>query len=72
MLISRCLTAHADIRQKIIPILDAALAAVADPKAAVLSVLQRVGDTLTVGTRSYDLACYRRIIVIGAGKPGHR
>jgi hydroxypyruvate reductase len=56
-------------RQKILPILEAALAAV-DPKGAVLAVLQRNGDTLTVGDRHYNLANYRRVFVIGAGKAG--
>jgi glycerate 2-kinase len=56
-------------RQKILPILEAALGAV-DPKGAVLAVLQRDGDTLTVGDRHYNLANYRRVFVIGAGKAG--
>ncbi len=56
-------------RQKIIPILEAALVSV-DPKGAVLAVLQRDGDTLTVGDRHYNLTDYRRVFVIGAGKAG--
>ncbi len=57
------------IRNRILPILAAALAAV-DPKGAVLTVLQCNGDTLTVGDRQYNLTDYRRIFVIGAGKAG--
>ncbi|MEZ4864450.1 MAG: glycerate kinase [Caldilineaceae bacterium] len=57
------------VRQRIVPILEAALAAV-DPYGAVLAVLQRNGDRLTVGARHYDLAAYRRLFVIGAGKAG--
>ena len=63
------LNANPTLRRKIISVLDAALAAV-DPKAAVLNLLQRTGDTLLVGAQRYDLTHYRRIIVIGAGKAG--
>jgi glycerate 2-kinase len=56
-------------RRQILPVLEAALAAV-DPYAAVQAVLQKDGDQLTVGDRAYDLARYRRIFVIGAGKAG--
>lgn len=66
---SSILNANPTVRRKIIPVLEAALAAV-DPKAAVLHVLQRTGDTLIVGAQPYDLTHYRRIIVIGAGKAG--
>jgi hydroxypyruvate reductase len=45
----------------------AALRAV-DPAEAVRSALRRDGNTLRVGDRSYDLAAYRRVIVVGAGK----
>ncbi len=51
------------------PILAAALAAV-DPAAAVRRALHRQGETLIVRDRSYDLAAFRRLIVIGAGKAG--
>ncbi len=47
----------------------AALAA-AEPRAAVRAAVQRTGDVLTTGGRSYDLSAYRRIVVIGAGKAG--
>lgn len=63
------LTPNPTTRQRILPILEAALAAV-DPFGAVVNVLQRHGDTLTVGDRHYDLARFRRIFVIGAGKAG--
>ncbi|MCB0060845.1 MAG: glycerate kinase [Caldilineaceae bacterium] len=63
------LTPNPTIRQTIIPILEAALAAV-DPVGAVQNVLRRDGDTLTVGDRRYNLANYRRIFVLGAGKAG--
>lgn len=51
------------------PILAAALAAV-DPAAAVRRALHRQGETLIVRDHSYDLAAFRRLIVIGAGKAG--
>lgn len=58
------------VRQKITAVLEAALAAV-DPYGAVLHVLQRQGDMLTVGDQQqYKLAQFRRIFVIGAGKAG--
>jgi len=63
------LTPNPPLRQKIVTVLERALAAV-DPYAAVLHVLQRNGNQLTVGDRSYDLAQFRRIFVIGAGKAG--
>ncbi len=63
------LTPNPTTRQRILPILDAALAAV-DPKGAVLTVLQRRGAILTVGDHHYNLANYRRVFVIGAGKAG--
>jgi hydroxypyruvate reductase len=51
------------------PILAAALAAV-EPAAAVRRALQRQGETLIVRDQGYDLAAFRRLIVIGAGKAG--
>lgn len=50
-------------------VLAAALDAV-DPAAAVATALQRHGDRLQIGERSYDLSRYRRVRVIGAGKAG--
>ena len=56
-------------RAPILSVLEAALDAV-DPVQATRLVLERVGDTLTVAGRTYDLRHYRRIIVVGAGKAG--
>lgn len=50
-------------------LLNAALHAI-DPAAAVQRVLQRSGDLLTVGSQSYNLADYMRVLVVGAGKAG--
>jgi glycerate 2-kinase len=58
-----------EFRRQILPVLEAALAAV-DPYAAVQAILQRKDDLLTVGDRAYDLSRYRRVLVIGAGKAG--
>ncbi|MDQ3248620.1 MAG: glycerate kinase [Chloroflexota bacterium] len=58
-----------DVRHTILSVLEAALAAV-DPNQAVRAVLQRDGNTLIVGTQHYDLARFRRIFVVGAGKAG--
>lgn len=66
---SSILTPNPTTRAKIIPILEAALAAV-DPTGAVRNVLRRDGDRLTVGNRHYNLADYRRVYVLGAGKAG--
>lgn len=63
------LTPNPLVRQKIITVLESALTAV-DPYGAVLHVLQRNGNQLTVGDCSYDLAQFHRIFVIGAGKAG--
>src|SRR5947208_9760104 len=48
-------------------VMRAALRAV-DPAQAVRNALRREGDTLRLGDRSYDLARYRRVLVVGAGK----
>jgi hydroxypyruvate reductase len=50
-------------------ILAAALQAV-DPEAAVHAHLQRAGDRLTIAGRTYALADFRRVLVVGAGKAG--
>lgn len=50
-------------------IFEAALVAV-DPAVAVRRALQRQGEALIVRDRSYDLAAFARIIVVGAGKAG--
>jgi hydroxypyruvate reductase len=65
------LTPNPTIRQPILSILEAALAAV-DPYQATRAILSRTGETLTVAGRSYNLNRYRRILVIGAGKAGAR
>lgn len=67
--VSSILAPNPAIRSKIVQILDAALDAV-DPYNAVLHVLRREGDHLTVGDRHYDLRQFTRIVVIGAGKAG--
>lgn len=56
-------------RQPLLAILEAALAAV-DPSAAVCAQMQRSGDSLRVAGKAYDLAAYRHIYVVGAGKAG--
>lgn len=48
-------------------IMRAALRAV-DPAQAVRNALHRHGDTLSLGEHTYDLARYRRVFVVGAGK----
>jgi len=54
-------------RSRILPILDAALDAVA-PERAVMRVLRRSGDELRAGDRSYRLSDYRRVFVLAFGK----
>ncbi len=56
-------------RAAILDILNAGLAAV-DPLLATQRFLQRDGNRLTVGERTYDLDRYARVFVIGAGKAG--
>lgn len=48
-------------------VLFAALRAV-DPATAVARFLEREGDLLFAGGRSYDLSHYRRVFIVGAGK----
>lgn len=48
-------------------VLFAALRAV-DPATAVARFLEREGDLLFAGGRSYDLSRYRRVFIVGAGK----
>jgi glycerate 2-kinase len=50
-------------------ILAAALAA-AEPAAAVERYLRREGDVLHAGERTYDLARYEQVFLVGAGKAG--
>jgi len=54
-------------RETVLDVLGAALDAV-EPGAAVRRALRREGDVLRVGDRAYDLARYRRVWVVGAGK----
>jgi glycerate 2-kinase len=54
-------------REALEHILRAGLDAV-DPEKAVLRHVQRKGEKLSVGDRSYDLDHFRRILLIGAGK----
>ncbi len=55
---------HGDIVKRV---LFAALRAV-DPATAVARFLEREGDLLFAGGRSYDLSRYRRVFIVGAGK----
>lgn len=55
------------IRSLLRTLIAAALHA-ADPRAALHRAVKRNGDRLTVGTKTYRLSRYRRIIAIGAGK----
>jgi hydroxypyruvate reductase len=69
---ARLLTASlraAPAGEAIARIMAAALAAV-EPAAAVARCLQRAGDTLTAGGRSFDLRAVDRVVVVGAGKAG--
>jgi hydroxypyruvate reductase len=50
-------------------ILAAALQAV-DPAEAVFHSVQRYGDRLRIGSRSYNLGHYRRVLIVGTGKAG--
>ena len=63
------LTPNPAERTKIVAVLKAALAAV-EPYHAVASVLQRQGEKFTVNGVTFDLADFRRVLVIGAGKAG--
>jgi hydroxypyruvate reductase len=56
-------------RERVLPILSAALDAV-DPYTAVRRALERDGETLRVAGRSYDLRRIGRVLVVGAGKAG--
>jgi hydroxypyruvate reductase len=56
-------------RQQVWEVLSAALQTV-DPAAAVRRVMRRDGAILWVDETAYDLALYRRVLVIGSGKAG--
>ena len=54
-------------REDMLAVLAAALKAV-DPAQAVRNCVRREGARLTVGDNAYDLAAFKRILVVGAGK----
>lgn len=54
-------------RREVLQIMQAALDA-ADPVNAVRRYVMREGDVLHIGGRMYDLARYRRVLAVGAGK----
>ncbi len=54
-------------RQRILPVLEAALAAV-DPGPAVAAAMQRTGRWLTMGETVYDLDQFERVLLLGFGK----
>lgn len=56
-------------REPLLAILAAALAAV-DPYAAVQAQMQRQDDHLKIAGKTYDLAAYRHVYLLGAGKAG--
>ena len=58
-----------DLGPRMLAVLDAALRAV-DPVQAVRAAVQRDGEHLRIGQRSYDLAAIERLFVIGGGKAG--
>ena len=56
-------------RRQVVRVMEAALRAV-DPARAVAEHLRREGDALWVADRRYDLAAFRHVYVVGAGKAG--
>lgn len=54
-------------RARVLPVLDAALAA-ADPQAAVTRALSREGHLLRAAGCTYDLRAYRRVLALAIGK----
>lgn len=61
------LTADLERRQRILPVLEAALHAV-DPGAAVARAMQRAGNRLAIGAGTYDLGQFERVFLLGFGK----
>ena len=55
------------LRRDVLTVFQAGLRA-ADPEQAVRKKLRLTGDVLEVGERTYDLAEFRRIFVVGAGR----
>lgn len=64
---SAILAADPERRQRILPVLEAALLAV-DPGPAVARAMQRAGSRLAIGAATYDLARFERIFLLGFGK----
>jgi hydroxypyruvate reductase len=58
-----------DLKRQAVRIFKKAVEAV-DPEKAVLGHVKRVGDSLLVDGRPWDLGAYDRILVVGAGKAG--
>ena len=56
-----------DRRRRIVPVLEAALHAVA-PGPAVARAMQRAGNQLLIGEARYDLEQFQRIFLVGFGK----
>jgi len=56
-------------REKVMSIINAALKAV-DPAEAIRKIVKKEGDFLVVAGKTYNLANFRRIIVVGGGKAG--
>jgi hydroxypyruvate reductase len=61
------LTADPERRQRILPVLAAALQAV-DPGPAVVRAMQLVGSRLAIGAATYDLDQFERVLLLGFGK----
>lgn len=61
------LAADPERRQRILPVLEAALHAV-DPGLAVARAMQRNGSQLSIGAAAYDLEQFERVFLLGFGK----
>lgn len=61
------LAADPQRRQRILPVLEAALRAV-DPSAAVAQAMRREGDRLAIGSAVYDLGQFEHVYLLGFGK----
>lgn len=57
----------AGLRQVALDVVQSALRA-ADPSDGVARLVSREGDRLCVGDRTFDLAAYRSVVLLGAGK----
>ena len=67
MIINQLVLTPNPTRRAYLPIVEAALAAV-EPRACTHQALQREGDQLHVGDRTYDLGQVRNLYVAGCGK----